>query len=221
MRTRPRSQPGIVHEHQQDHAHEIEPMSAVEKRSPARARAWAAVRRAATDARGRIGLRAGGGIAGAGLAALLAGCAAPSQEGALATPVAAPAPHPVAMVFDDDRLRLDVFNVYHRAPAADILPVTVPPPVAAATPRLAQAYASLPPDALFDRALGFEEQHKYAQAVALHRLASQRGYAPSSRRLMELYADGAPGVARDYRAAVYYKHLAVRQGDSLDTTWRR
>ena len=37
----------------------------------------------------------------------------------------------------------------------------------------------------------------------------------------ELYADGAPGVARDYRVAVFFKARAVQQGASFDPAWRR
>jgi len=198
-RTGPVLQPEIVHGYKQHNAHDVEPMSAVRKQ--------------------RIGRTVAGGLTGASLLLVLAGCATPPQSPGM--PQARTAPRPAVALFDDDRLRLDVFNVYRRAPAAELAPVHLPPPAVAGMPRLAQAYASMSPDALFDRALGLEEQRNFAQAVALHRLASQRGYAPSSRRLMELFADGAPGVSRDYRAAVYYKQLAVRQGDSFDTTWRR
>jgi hypothetical protein len=37
---------------------------------------------------------------------------------------------------------------------------------------------------------------------------------------MELYADGAPGVARDYRVAVFFKERAVQQGVSFEPVWR-
>jgi hypothetical protein len=39
--------------------------------------------------------------------------------------------------------------------------------------------------------------------------------------MMELDADGAPGVARDDRVAVFFKERAVRQGASFDPAWRR
>jgi TPR repeat protein len=75
-------------------------------------------------------------------------------------------------------------------------------------------------DDLYARAQALEAQLQTAQAVALYREASQRGHAPSSRRLMELYADGGPGVARDYRVAVFFKERAVQQGVSFEPGWR-
>lgn len=79
----------------------------------------------------------------------------------------------------------------------------------------------LPVDELYARARQLELQAQVAEAIALYREASQRGHAPSSQRLMELYADGAPGVARDYRVAVFFKERAVQQGASFDPAWRR
>ena len=74
---------------------------------------------------------------------------------------------------------------------------------------------------LYDRARALELQMRTVEAIALYREASQRGHAPSSERLMELYTDGAPGVARDYRVAVFFKERAVRQGVSFEPSWRR
>ena len=76
-------------------------------------------------------------------------------------------------------------------------------------------------DELYARARQLEVQSQVVPAIGLYREASQRGHAPSSQRLMELYADGAPGVARDYRVAVFFKERAVQQGASFDTVWRR
>jgi len=78
-----------------------------------------------------------------------------------------------------------------------------------------------PVDDLYARARDLELQLKAAQAVALYREASQRGHAPSSERLMALYADGAPGVERDYRVAVFFKARAVQQGVHLAADWHR
>ena len=79
----------------------------------------------------------------------------------------------------------------------------------------------LPVDELYARARQLELQAQVLEAIALYREASQRGHGPSSQRLMELYADGAPGVARDYRVAVFFKERAVQQGASFDPAWRR
>ena len=78
-----------------------------------------------------------------------------------------------------------------------------------------------PVDELYTRARQLELQSQVVPAIGLYREASQRGHAPSSQRLMELYADGAPGVARDYRVAVFFKERAVQQGASFDPAWRR
>ncbi len=75
-------------------------------------------------------------------------------------------------------------------------------------------------DELYESARALELQAQTAQAIALYRDASQRGHAASSQRLMELYADGAPGVARDYRVAVFYKERAVQQGVAFEPLWR-
>ena len=58
-------------------------------------------------------------------------------------------------------------------------------------------------------------------AIGPYDEASRRGHAASSQRLMELHADGAPGVARDDRVAVFFKERAVQQGVSFDPVWRR
>ena len=106
------------------------------------------------------------------------------------------------------------------------LPATVPTAAAtvagpARTPMSRTAESHLPVDELYARARELELQLQIASAIALYREASQRGHAPSSQRLMELYADGAPGVARDYRVAVFFKERAVQQGASFDPVWRR
>lgn len=86
----------------------------------------------------------------------------------------------------------------------------------AANPRLNTVGA----EDLFRRGHALEVDQHADMALPLYREASLRGHAAASQRLMEIYADGAPGVGRDYRAAVYYKERAVAQGASLDPPWR-
>ena len=94
-----------------------------------------------------------------------------------------------------------------------------PAPVRAPMARTPESHR--PVDELYTRARQLELQSQVVPAIGLYREASQRGHAPSSQRLMELYADGAPGVARDYRVAVFFKERAVQQGASFDPVWRR
>ena len=131
--------------------------------------------------------------------ACLAGCAA------------APAPAPVAA------------TPQHRVePATTIAPTSAALASGAArAPMSRMPESHMPVDELYARARQLELQSQVAPAIGLYREASQRGHAPSSRRLMELYADGAPGVARDYRVAVFFKERAVQQGASFDPVWRR
>ena len=89
------------------------------------------------------------------------------------------------------------------------------------TPMSRTTESHMPVDELYTRARELEVQLQVVSAIGLYREASQRGHAPSSQRLMELYADGAPGVARDYRVAVFFKERAVQQGASFDPIWRR
>jgi len=96
---------------------------------------------------------------------------------------------------------------------------TVTGPIRAPMSRTAESH--MPVDELYARARMLELQLQVVPAIGLYREASQRGHAPSSQRLMELYADGAPGVARDYRVAVFFKERAVQQGASFDPVWRR
>jgi len=103
-------------------------------------------------------------------------------------------------------------------PQASTSAATVDAP--ARTPMSRTAESHIPVDELYAHAHALELQLQVAAAIALYREASQRGHAPSSQRLMELYADGAPGVARDYRVAVFFKERAVQQGASFDV-WRR
>jgi hypothetical protein len=132
--------------------------------------------------------------------------AARPARGAKAKPARAAAPAPQAAL------------------AAPGLAPAIAPPASADAPqrspmaRIAESRESV--DDLYARAQTLERTLQAAQAVALYREASQRGHAPSSRRLMELYADGAPGVSRDYRVAVFFKARAVEQGVSFEPAWR-
>ena len=89
------------------------------------------------------------------------------------------------------------------------------------TPMSRTSESHMPVDDLYARARDLELQMQVIPAIGLYREASQRGHAASSQRLMELYADGAPGVARDYRVAVFFKERAVQQGADFDPAWRR
>ena len=113
-------------------------------------------------------------------------------------------------------------------PAVDAMPTPVVVQTSAATvvgpirtPMSRTTESHMPVDELYARARELEVQLQVVPAIGLYREASQRGHAPSSQRLMELYADGAPGVARDYRVAVFFKERAVQQGASFDPVWRR
>ena len=113
-------------------------------------------------------------------------------------------------------------------PAVDAMPMPAVLQTSAATvagpirtPMSRTNESHMPVDELYARARELEVQLQVVPAIGLYREASQRGHAPSSRRLMELYADGAPGVARDYRVAVFFKERAVQQGASFDPVWRR
>ena len=105
------------------------------------------------------------------------------------------------------------------------LPATLPTNAATVagpvrTPMSRTSESHQPVEDLYARAHDLEVQLQVIPAIGLYREASQRGHAASSQRLMELYADGAPGVARDYRVAVFFKERAVQQGASLDPVWR-
>jgi hypothetical protein len=148
-----------------------------------------------------------------------AASAAAARQVAVARPAAAvaadPEPSPGATSLPPQRL-------------ADAMPLpatvytsaaTVAGPVR--TPMSRTAESHMPVDDLYARARDLEVQLQVIPAIGLYREASQRGHAASSQRLMELYADGAPGVARDYRVAVFFKERAVQQGANFDPVWRR
>lgn len=99
---------------------------------------------------------------------------------------------------------------------APVAPPSEPAFVAApGTPSLAEAQA------LFARARLLEDERQVGRAVPLYTNASRQGLMAASVRLMELYASGAEGVARNYLAAVRFKDLALQQGAKLDNHNRR
>jgi len=174
--------------------------------------------------------------------ARVAGTTAPTTSAAspIAAPApvaAAPAPAVVAKAAPAKKLSKAARARAAAASAAAARAAAAQPTVVAAAPErpidTAMSAAALahspmahtaesrqPVDDLYARARALEIQSQTSQAIALYREASQRGHAPSSQRLMELYADGAPGVARDYRVAVFFKERAVQQGVSFEPVWR-
>jgi TPR repeat protein len=117
-----------------------------------------------------------------------------------------------------------------RPPAAKSSPKAEAPavtmaavPAAAPAPKAAAVVPSTLSQAeqLFRRARNLESDHQLAQAVPLYNDASRQGLAAATLRLMEIYARGGQGVARNYLAAVKYKDLAVQQGVELDYPPRR
>ncbi len=94
-------------------------------------------------------------------------------------------------------------------PAPAMSATTVPMPVT-------QAVASVRPDTIYASAVQAEQQDRPLQAVALYRHASRLGHATATKRLMEIYTEGLPGISRNYVAAVKFKHLALQQGADID-----
>ena len=96
--------------------------------------------------------------------------------------------------------------------------LAVPPlltgPAGSATPTLSAEEA-------FARAAALEQDNQLERALALYVDSSQRGHGLASQRLMEIFANGAPGLTRDYVVAVKYKELALRQGTRIETLPRR
>jgi len=150
-----------------------------------------------------------------------AASAAAARQAAAARPAApVPAPEPE---FASTATPLPPLHPVEQPVAAPMLVPTAAATVMgpARTPMSRISETHLPVDELYARARELELRQQVTDAIALYREASQRGHAPSSQRLMELYADGAPGVARDYRVAVFFKERAVQQGASFDPAWRR
>lgn len=79
-----------------------------------------------------------------------------------------------------------------------------------------EAAAGVRPDTIYASAIQAEQQDRPLQAVALYRHASRLGHASATKRLMEIYTEGLPGISRNYMAAVKFKHLALQQGADID-----
>lgn len=101
---------------------------------------------------------------------------------------------------------------------ADVAPVaaTHAPRVAAAPALAADAPPAVRPDTIYASAMQAEQQDRPLQAVALYRHASRLGHATATKRLMEIYTEGLPGISRNYVAAVKFKQLALQQGADID-----
>ena len=137
-------------------------------------------------------------------------------------PAAAPVPATELTAASNGTQLPPLHPVEQPLPAPVLLPTSEAAVMGPArTPMSRTAESHMPVDELYARARELELQVQVVAAISLYREASQRGHAPSSQRLMELYADGAPGVARDYRVAVFFKERAVQQGASFDPAWRR
>jgi len=74
---------------------------------------------------------------------------------------------------------------------------------------------SATPTSIFASAELAEQADDTLQALSLYKRASSMGYGPATRRLMEIYTNGMPGIERNYIKAVRYKNLAVAQGITL------
>jgi hypothetical protein len=152
-----------------------------------------------------------------------ASAAAARRAAAAKQAAAAPLPAPAANVdVASTATPLPPLRAVDQVPPPTIVhtnAATVTGPVR--TPMSRTPESHMPVDELYERARALEVQLQVIPAIGLYREASQRGHAPSSQRLMELYADGAPGLARDYRVAVFFKERAVQQGASFDPVWRR
>jgi hypothetical protein len=152
-----------------------------------------------------------------------ASAAAARSAAAAKKAAAAPLPAPVADAgVASTATPLPPLRAVDQVPAPGVVRTTAATVMGPSrTPMSRTTESHLPVDDLYERARALEMQFQVIPAIGLYREASQRGHAPSSQRLMELYADGAPGVARDYRVAVFFKERAVQQGASFDPFWRR
>lgn len=86
----------------------------------------------------------------------------------------------------------------------------------AVAPAVRDGAPGVRPDTIYASALQAEHQDRPLQAVALYRHASRLGHAAATKRLMEIYTEGLPGISRNYMAAVKFKHLALEQGADID-----
>ena len=69
------------------------------------------------------------------------------------------------------------------------------------------------PSEIYKRAVALRNGGETSQALALLKYASSSGHGPSSRLLVVIYRDGAPGVRANFRQVERYQALADVQGD--------
>ena len=69
------------------------------------------------------------------------------------------------------------------------------------------------PSEIYKRALVLRNEGETSRAVALLRYASSTGHGPSSRLLVAIYRDGAPGVRANFREVERFQALADAQGE--------
>lgn len=90
------------------------------------------------------------------------------------------------------------------------------PAVILRSPALSEQVSGVSSRLIYASALEAERTDQPLQAVALYRHASSLGHAMATKRLMEIYTEGLPGIARNYVTAVKFKNLALRQGADID-----
>ena len=76
--------------------------------------------------------------------------------------------------------------------------------------RIAAASA---PSEIYKRAVALRNEGEASRAVGLLRYASSTGHGPSSRLLVAIYRDGAPGVRANFREVEKFQALADAQSD--------
>lgn len=73
--------------------------------------------------------------------------------------------------------------------------------------------AATTPSEIYKRAVALRNDGETSRAVGLLRYASSTGHGPSSRLLVAIYRDGAPGVRANFREVERFQALADAQGD--------
>jgi hypothetical protein len=104
------------------------------------------------------------------------------------------------------------------SPSSPVTPTQpqVVPTVKLRSPALAEQFSGVSSRLIYASAVEAERVDQPLKAVALYRQASSLGHAMATKRLMEIYTEGLPGVARNYVTAVKFKNLALRQGADID-----
>lgn len=105
------------------------------------------------------------------------------------------------------------------APRSPPLPASlpaVPPSASAPVQDSPPAPPPVAPEELMRRAARLLREGHGREAAELLVQAGRAGHGPASRRLMELYAGGGPGLGRDYAQAVRWKRQARAQGEDVE-----